>query len=72
MQELLRTNDLVLLSFVEQALQSQGVACVILDNDMASLDGGVIAIPRRVMVDADDHARAKDILDALRQDYGPH
>ncbi len=71
MQELLRTNDLVLLSFLEGALRSQSIHCVVLDTDMAALDGGVIAIPRRLMVDADDLALAKDVLETLWRDYGP-
>jgi hypothetical protein len=71
MQELLRTNDLVLLSFLQEALRSQGVGCVVLDGGMAALDGGVIAIPRRLMVEADAFARAKEVLATLRSDYGP-
>jgi hypothetical protein len=62
---------LVLLSFLESALRSQHIPCLVLDADMAALDGGVIAIPRRLIVEADDLARAKGVLDALRRDYGP-
>jgi Putative prokaryotic signal transducing protein len=71
MKELLRTNDLVLLSFLEGALRSQGLECVVLDDGMAALDGGVIAIPRRLMVETDRFSEAEDVLKALRADYGP-
>jgi hypothetical protein len=71
MHELLRTNDLVLLSFLEEALRSQGLHPVTLDTDMSALDGGVIAIPRRVMVPEDEVAQAKVALAELSKEYGP-
>ena len=54
MRELMRTNDPVLLNFVENLLGESGVAAVILDANMSVLEGSLGMLPRRVMV-ADDH-----------------
>ncbi len=59
MRELLRSNDLVYLSFVMHVLNEAGIGHIVLDNHMSALEGSVGAIPRRVMVEADDLERAK-------------
>ncbi len=64
MHELIRTNDVVLISFVQSLLDDAGVAHVLLDGHMSVLDGSIGAIPRRVLVDADDLAQARRILTA--------
>lgn len=62
MQELLRTNDLVLVSFVEALLNEQEIGHMVLDTNMSILEGSIGILPRRVMVDADCHARATRLL----------
>ena len=59
MIELLRTNDTVLLSFIDALLKGEEIGCVILDQHTSVLEGSIGAIPRRLMVaDADAlHAR---------------
>ena len=59
MRELLRSNDLVYLSFVMHVLNEADIGHMVLDNHMSALEGSVGAIPRRVMVEADDLERAK-------------
>ena len=54
MRELMRTNDPVLLNFVESLLGEAGIAAVILDANMSILEGSLGMLPRRLMV-ADDH-----------------
>lgn len=54
MQELLRTNDPVLLSFVESLLKECGCEMMIADQNMSIMDGSIGVLPRRVLV-ADDH-----------------
>jgi hypothetical protein len=69
MIELLRTNDIVLLSFVEAALKAEGIGCVILDGAMSVTEGSSLAIPRRLMVQVGDGGRAKAIWDDVRGAY---
>jgi hypothetical protein len=64
MQELLRSNDLVLISFVEALLREADIAHLVLDGHMSVLEGSVGALPRRVLVDEDQHARAERLLAA--------
>lgn len=57
MVELLRTNDLVLVSYVRALLRAEGIEIIGLDEHMNIMDGNIAAIPRRVMVD-DRHENA--------------
>ncbi|MCA3559419.1 MAG: DUF2007 domain-containing protein [Aestuariivirga sp.] len=59
MEELLRSNDPVYLSFVRHVLSEEGIDFLQLDGHMAALEGSVGAIPRRIMVLAEDLARAR-------------
>jgi hypothetical protein len=62
MMELLRTNDLVYLSFVRHVLASGGVDVLVLDEYTSAVDGSINAIPRRVMVADDDLINAQRLL----------
>ncbi|GIL02252.1 MAG: hypothetical protein BroJett030_21510 [Alphaproteobacteria bacterium] len=57
-RELLRTNDPVLLSFVEALLREGGIGHVVLDANMSVLEGSIGILPRRVLVDADAYRQA--------------
>lgn len=62
MTELLRSNDLVLLSFIRALLAAESIRFVGLDEHMNMMDGNIGAIPRRVMVDDADLQRARRLL----------
>jgi len=62
MEELLRSNDPVWLSFVRHVLDEEGIDFLQLDEHMAALEGSVGAIPRRILVLAEDMARARRAL----------
>ncbi len=62
MKELVRTNDLVLISLIEVLLKEQNIDYLILDQNMSVLEGSVGAIPRRIMALNDDFERARRIL----------
>ena len=66
MKELLRTNDIVLVSWTEALLAGEGVATFVLDAHMSVLEGSANAIPRRVMVADDDFRAAKRLIDVAR------
>jgi hypothetical protein len=59
MEELLRSNDLVYLSFVRHVLEEEGIDFLQLDEHMSALEGSIGILPRRILVPADDLARAR-------------
>lgn len=63
MEELLRTNDAVLLSFLEALLRDAGIEPILLDLHASTVEGSVAAIPRRLMVDADHADAARGLLE---------
>ena len=62
MKELLRTNDLVKLSWLRALLADAGIEALILDQHTSVLEGSAGAIPRRLMVVDDDYQRAQRVL----------
>jgi len=59
MEELLRSNDLVYLSFVRHVLEEEGIGCLVLDEHMSVLEGSLGILPRRILVAREDIARAR-------------
>lgn len=59
MEELLRSNDPVYLSFVCHVLNEEGIVYLRLDEHMSALEGSIGAIPRRILVAREDLLRAK-------------
>jgi len=59
MEELLRSNDPVWLSYVRHVLAEEGIDYLQLDDHMAALEGSVGVIPRRILVLAEDLPRAR-------------
>ncbi len=62
MREILRTTDIVRLSWLTALLADAGIEAVVLDQHTSVLEGSIGAIPRRLMVAADDAAQALRIL----------
>ena len=62
MKELVRTNDIVTLSFIEALLKDEGIPSIVLDSHTSILEGSIGAIPRRLMVADDDFSMAKRVL----------
>ena len=62
MIELIRTNDAVLISFVEVLMRDAGIECLVADQNMSVLDGSIGVLPRRIMVAEDDEREARKIL----------
>jgi hypothetical protein len=62
MKELLRTNDIVKLSWLEALLADAGIETLVLDLHTSVLEGSLGILPRRLMVGEDDHARARMVL----------
>ena len=62
MKELLRTNDPVLLSWLDVLLRDAGIESVVFDTHTSILEGSAGAIQRRLMVLDDDFEAARDLL----------
>ncbi len=62
MKELLRTNDLVRLSWIQALLSDAGIECLLLDQHTSLVEGSISAIQRRLMVDDRDLGRARALI----------
>ena len=60
--ELMRTNDPVLLSWTRALLAEADIESTVFDTHTSIVEGSIGAIPRRLMVAADDEARARMII----------
>lgn len=69
MKELLRTNDMVLISYIESVLRDAGIGHVVLDGNMSVLEGSIGVLPRRVMVENDELDTARGLMDELEISY---
>ena len=70
MRELLRTNDFVLVSYLEAVFADAGIDAVVLDAHTSVLEGSAGAIPRREMVEDEDFAAAQRLLEAIQGPSG--
>ena len=62
MVEILRTNDLVLISVIESLLKAEGVGFFLADQHMAAVEGSLGFLPRRILVEARDEIRARRLI----------
>ena len=62
MEELLRTNDIVLISAVEALLKADNIGCFVADTHMSALEGSIGFLPRRMLVASDHLSRARRLL----------
>ncbi len=62
MVELVRTNDLVLIGFVQSLLESADIPVLVADSHMSVVEGSIGAFPRRVLVPDRHHMQARRIL----------
>ena len=68
MKELLRTNDLVKLSWLQALLADSDIEAVVLDAHTSLTQGSIGAIQRRLAVSNDDYQRARRVLEAAGED----
>lgn len=62
MLEIIRTNDLVVLSLAESLMKDADIHCLIADQSMSVLEGSLGLLPRRFLVEADRADDARRIL----------
>jgi hypothetical protein len=62
MVELVRTNDLVLIGFLQGLLENANIPVLVADSHISAVEGSIGAFPRRILV-PDDHAhRARRLV----------
>ena len=62
MRELVRTNDPVLLNYLENLLQQAGITVLIADSNMSILEGSIGMLPRRLLVHEDNAEEARRLI----------
>jgi tRNA1(Val) A37 N6-methylase TrmN6 len=62
LRELVRTNNAVLITAIEALLKSADIPHVVLDRHMSVLEGSLGILPRRILVDEEHHAVARQLL----------
>ena len=62
MKELMRSNDPVLLSYIDALLNEADIPHDIADAHISAVEGSIAAFPRRVLVDDDDFEAAREVI----------
>ena len=62
LRELVRTNDIVLVSAVGALLDGANIHHLVLDQNMSVIEGSLGILPRRILVHEDDHLEARQLL----------
>lgn len=62
MIELVRTNDVVLISFICSLLKDADIEHFVADVHMSIFEGSLGIIPRRIMVDSDYESQARRLV----------
>jgi putative signal transducing protein len=62
MRELVRTNDMVLVSAVDALLTGARIHHLVFDQNMSVLEGSLGVLPRRILVPDEDFKVARQLL----------
>jgi len=62
LREIMRTNDMVLVSAVGALLDGANIHHLVLDQNMSVIEGSLGIIPRRILVHEDDDLQARRVL----------
>ena len=62
LREIVRTNDMVLVSAVVALLEGAGIRHMVLDQNMSVLEGSLGVLPRRILVPEGNELTARQIL----------
>lgn len=65
MELVLRTNDLVKLSYAQHLLSEAGIEYFVADQHISAVEGNIGAFPRRLMVREADLAKARFALSGV-------
>lgn len=71
MREIIRTNDMVQISFIEHLLKQADVYFLTLDTNMSVMEGSLGILPRRILVEDDKWLIARRTLEAAEIELEP-
>ncbi len=63
METILKSNDIVLISWVKNLLEINSIKFFVLDEEMSITEGNITAIPIRILVDYLDAPKALKIIE---------
>ena len=64
-KEILRTNNLILISRVQSILNDAGIQNKLLDTHASNIEGNISAIQRRLVVSNDDFQQSQKLINNL-------
>lgn len=62
MVEIIRTNDVVTIGFVQSLLEQADIPVLVADGHMSVMEGSIGAFPRRLLVPEDHAAQARRLI----------
>jgi hypothetical protein len=62
MVEIVRTNDLVLMGFLQSLLEDANIPVLVADSHMSAMEGMIGVFPRRLLVPDDHAAQARRLI----------
>jgi hypothetical protein len=62
MVEIVRTNDLVLLGYLQSLLENANIPVLVADAHISALEGMIGAFPRRLLVPEDRERQARRLI----------
>ena len=65
MKEVIRTNNLILISRVQTILDETGIQNKLLDTHASNIEGNISAIQRRLVVSNDDFHQSQKLINDL-------
>jgi len=65
MKELIRTNDLILISRIQSILINATIHYDLLDVYVSTIEGSINAIQKRIVVSNDDFNRSQELIQVL-------
>ena len=69
MKEVIRTNDLILISLIKSIFNQEDIKYDLLDAHSSILEGSINAIEKRIVVSNNDFKRSQIIIRDLLNDY---
>ena len=68
MKELIRTNDLILISRIRNVLEEEFIQYDLLDNHASIIEGSINAIQKRIVVSDDDLKYSQKLIQNIIND----
>ena len=62
MIEIIRTNDIVLIGFVQSLLEAARIPVLVADGHVSAFGGSIGAFPRRLLIPEDHAAQARRLV----------